>query len=146
MTAPRDKDVRRLDVAMDDAFTVSGVQRVGNLGRQIEKQSDSMGVPRDLMLQGHAIEKLHGDEGASLVIADLVNRADVGVVQRRSCARLAAKAFQGLRVLCDLVRQELERDEAAKIGIFGFEHHAHPAAAELTDDAVMRDRSSDHVM
>ena len=45
MAAPRDEDVGRLDVAMNDAFAVRGVERVGDLRGEIEQQSVSIGAP-----------------------------------------------------------------------------------------------------
>jgi hypothetical protein len=52
--------------------------------------------------------------------------------------RLAAKLFQGLRFLRQILRQELQSDEAAQLGVFRFVDNTHPATAELLDDAVMR--------
>jgi hypothetical protein len=43
-----------------------------------------------------------------------------------------------------IVRQELERDEASEIGVLGFVDNAHPAAAQLLDEAVVRDGLTDH--
>ena len=76
--------------------------------------------------------------------ADLVDRADVGMVQRRRGPSFAAEAGQRLRVSGNVFGQELERDEAAKLGVFGLVDHTHPAAAELFDDAVVRDGLADH--
>jgi hypothetical protein len=80
------------------------------------------------------------------MIANLVNGADVGMVQGGGGTRLAAETFQGLRVLRDVVGQELERDEAAQVSVLGLVHHAHPAAAEFADDTVVRDRRIDHAL
>src|SRR5215813_2337198 len=44
----------------------------------------------------------------------------------------------------DVLRQELQGDETSKIEVLGLVHHTHPAAAELLDDAVMRDGLPDH--
>ena len=77
-------------------------------------------------------------------LADLVNGADVGMVQGGGGTRLAAETFQRLRVLGDVVRQKLERDKAAEASVLGFVHDAHTAAAELADDTVVRDRRIDH--
>ena len=131
MAATRDKNVGRLDVAMNDALAVGGIERVGNLDCQVKKQLGLQRLAGDLVLQGHAIEKLHGDERAPFVIADLVNRADVGMIQRRGGARFPAKTLQRLRILRDFIRQKFERDEAAKVGIFGLVDHAHATAAQL---------------
>ena len=39
---------------------------------------------------------------------------------------------------------ELECDEAVQSSVLRFVHHTHPAAAQLFDDAVMRDGLADH--
>jgi len=48
---------------MDDALGVSGVQGIGDLDRQFQKQLQFHRPTCDLMFQGYAVEKLHGDEG-----------------------------------------------------------------------------------
>src|SRR6185312_12672787 len=58
--------------------------------------------------------------------------------------RLTLEAFERLCILGDVVRQELERDEAAELGILGFVNHTHPAAAQLLQDVVMRDCLVEH--
>ena len=55
-----------------------------------------------------------------------------------------AKAFARLRVSCYVLRQEFQRDEAAKFGVFGLVDHTHPPAAEFFDDPVVRDGLADH--
>jgi hypothetical protein len=59
VSALGDEDVRRLDVAMNDSFGMSGVERVGNLNRQIEQNIGLDGFSGDAMLQRHAVQKLH---------------------------------------------------------------------------------------
>ena len=44
----------------------------------------------------------------------------------------------------DFVRQELQGDEAMEASVLGLVNHTHPAAAELLDDAVVRDGLADH--
>ena len=39
------------------------------------------GAAGDQVLERGAVQKLHDEEGASIVLADVVNRADVGMVQ-----------------------------------------------------------------
>ena len=86
------------------------------------------------MLQRHAIEKLHGDERMPILLADLVNRADVGMVQRRRRPRLAPEPLQRLRVVCNLIGQKFQRNKPAQRSILGLVHHAHPSAAQLLDE------------
>jgi hypothetical protein len=42
------------------------------------------------------------------------------------------------------LRQELERHEAAELGVFGLVHHAHAAATELFPNAVVGNGLADH--
>ena len=107
--------------------------------------SVSSGRARDAMLQRHAVQKLHGDEGLAVLLADVVDGADVGMIQRGSGPGFAAEAVQGLRVAGDLVGQELEGDEAMQPRVLGLVDHTHTAAAELFHDAVVRDGLVDHV-
>ena len=83
---------------------------------------------------------------ATVLLADVVDGADVGMVQRGSGARLALKAAEGLRVARDVVREELQRHETMEADVLGLVDDAHPAGAQLLEDAVvgevwpMRDR------
>jgi hypothetical protein len=96
------------------------------------------------MLEGLPFEILHDDEGLAFMLADLVNRADVRVVQHRGGARFAFETFESLRVQGEAVGQELERYKAAELGVLGLVDHAHPSAAELFQNAVVCDRLANH--
>ena len=61
----------------------------------------------------------------------VVDRADVGVVQRGGRARLALEALERLRVAAELLGQELQRDAAAELRVLRLVDDAHAAAAEL---------------
>jgi hypothetical protein len=56
----------------------------------------------------------------------------------------ALKAAEGLGVFGYVVRQELEGYKATEFDILSFVDHAHSAAAQLLDNAVVRDGSPDH--
>jgi hypothetical protein len=83
-------------------------------------------------------------KGLSVVIVDLVDGADVGMVQSGGRLRLALESTQGLRVLGHFVRQEFQSDEAVKLDVFSFVDNSHPAPAELLHNAVVRDGLTDH--
>ena len=78
MAALGDKNIRWFDVAMDDAFGVRGVEPVGYLDGQIEHGFDFHRPATDAVLQRLAVQKFHDDEGLPVLLADFVNRADVG--------------------------------------------------------------------
>ena len=144
MSALGDEKVGRLDVAMDDAFGMRRVERIGNFDRERQQRVQLHRTPGDHVLQGHAIEILHGDKRLAVLLANVVNGADVGMVQRRSRLRLALKAAERLGILGHFIGQELEGDKAMQPGVFGFVNHTHPAAAQLVDNAVMRNGLPDH--
>ena len=79
------------------------------------------------------------------MLADVVERADVGVVQRRGRAGLALEAFRGQRIGGSRLGQELDRDVATEPEVFGAVHDAHAAGAQPIDDAVVRDNGTDHL-
>ncbi len=139
-----DEDVGGLDVAMDDALGMRGIEAVGNFEGEGDDSFVIQRLAADLVLQGQAIQKFHGDEGLLAVFADFVDGADIGMVESGSGAGLPAKAFESLRVARHLLGQKFQGDEAAEFGVFRFVDDAHAATAELLDDAVVRDSLADH--
>ena len=144
MLALGDEDISGLDVAVNDPLGVRGIEGVGNLDGDGKKLVPFQRTPLDHVLEGHAIEKLHHHEGAAIFFADVVDRTDVGMVERRSGARLPAEALQRLWVTRHLIGKELEGDEPAEARVLGFVHHAHAAAPEFIDNAVVGDDLADH--
>src|SRR5215475_399881 len=67
------------------------------------------------------------------------------MVKRRGGTRLAPEALEGMRIILDVGRQKLERDEASEFGVSGFVDDAHPAATEFLDDPIVRNDAADHV-
>ncbi len=144
MAALGDKNIRRLDVAVDDAFDMRGVERVGDLDRQSQQHIGFNGAAGDAVLQRHAIQKFHDDESLAMLVVNFVDGADVGMIQRGGGLRLALETGQGLRILGNFFRQKFERDEAVQLQVLGLVDDAHPATTELLDDAVVRDGLADH--
>ena len=102
---------------------------VGDLRADVEgafKLSAPAGEP---ILQRRALQILHDDERPLVLLADVVDGADVRVVERRCRSRLAREPARP-GVAREFVGDELERDGAAEARIFGFVQHAHAAAAD----------------
>jgi hypothetical protein len=144
VSALGDKNVCRLDVAMNDALGVGGVEGVDDLDGQREKNLHLQRTSGDAVLQRHAGEELHGDEGMAILFSNVVNGADIGVVQGRCGLRFALKAGEGLGIAGNVIGQELEGYEAMQASVFGFVDNTHATAAQLFDDAVVRDGLTDH--
>ena len=77
------------------------------------------------------------------MLADFVDGADVGMVERGGGAGLALEALERARVAGQVCREEFQRDEAAEFRVLGFVDDTHPATAEPFDDAVVRDGLAD---
>jgi hypothetical protein len=114
---------------MDDAFRVRGVQRIGNFNARRNHRLHIHRPAQDGVLQRHTIEELHHDKRASVLLANIVNCANVGMVQRRRRLRFTPKTAQGLRIFGDFVGQELQRHEAIQSRVLGLINDTHPSAA-----------------
>jgi secreted protein with Ig-like and vWFA domain len=76
--------------------------------------------------------------------ADVINDANVGVVERGSGTSFSAETLQRLGIASHVVGQELKGDEAAELGVLSLIDHTHPTAAQLVNDATARDALADH--
>ena len=88
LTARGQHDVVRFDVPMDDAAVVRVAQRIGHLCRDGERLCGRQRAARKRCGECLALDGLHDDEGAALGFADIVDRADVGMIERRRRACL----------------------------------------------------------
>src|SRR5215831_8960865 len=79
-----------------------------------------------------------------VVLADFVDGADVGMIERRRRARLPPKALQRQWILGYIFGQELQGNEAAEFGVLRLIDDTHAAAAQLLHNAVARDGLPNH--
>ena len=143
MAALGDKDIGGLDVAVDDSFGMGGIECVGDVDGDRDKNCRLHWTARNAVLERQPIQKLHDNERLSFQPSNLVDGTDVGMVKGRSGACFPAEAFERLRVLSYILGQKLQCDKATKVRVLSFIDRAH-AAAQFLDDAVVRDGSADH--
>ena len=144
LSAFHEKNIRGLDVAMHDSLRVRRVEAVGDLNADLQELRNFDGLSVDAVFERLALEQLHGDERTAFEFADIVNGADVGMIERGRGARFAAETLDGLSVLGDVVGKEFQRDTAAEARVLGFVDHAHSAAAQFFQDAVVGDGAADN--
>ena len=137
------EQIRRLDVAVNDPGVMRRLERVGDLDRHCQQQVDIERVPGHAVLQGRPFEAFHHQERAAVLFADVVDGADVGVIQGGSGLRLVAESGQGIGSVSEIGRQELQRDKAPQPRILGLVYDAHSAAAQLLGDPIVRERLTD---
>lgn len=94
----------------------------------------------------HPLQQLHGDEVLAFRFIDLVNRANVRMIERGRGEGFSLEPFAGSRVVSHLCRQELQRNMAVQLEVFGFVHHTHPAATEFLQNTVVRDGFADQAI
>ena len=141
----RDEDVRGLDVAVDEALLVRGVERLGDLGEELDRALRlERTVLRDELGEVGALDVAHGEEEHAVLLARLVDGDDVRVVERGGDPRLAQEALAEALVLGELGRDHLERDLAPETLLLGAVDRAHAAAADERLDVVARGARSDH--
>src|ERR1700690_2395310 len=138
------QNVCSLDVAVDNAGGVGRVQDVGDFNRKPEKRIKIQRAAGNLVCQGYAVDMFHDDEGVAVLLPDVMGRTDVRVIQCGGSLCLALEAGHRLRILGNFFRQELDRDKSVQARVFSLVDHAHPAAAQLFDNAVMRNGLADH--
>jgi len=89
----------------------------------------------------------HDNEGPSPRLindfANVVDGADVGMVEGGGSAGFALEALERLAIFRKFLGQKLQGNASAEPGVFGLIHHAHTAATELLDD-VVGDGLADH--
>ncbi len=128
---------------MDDALGVGGFQRLADLNAQVQDEIDLERLALDALRQRLPLHQLHHDERLSLVLPDLMNGADVRMVECRSRAGFAEEPIQRGLVPGGLLGEELEGDRAVQDRILRSVDDPHPPAAKPVHDAIMRDVLAD---
>ena len=138
-------DVGRLDVAMDDPPLVGTGQAGGDLFGDRDRLGDRQRSARDPVAQRLPLAESHDDEqGAVDGLVDLMDRADVRMIERRCGLGLADEAPLGFLGGAALMGQELERHRPVELQIDGLVDHPHAASPQAIEDAVVGDRAADH--
>ena len=137
LAAAREEDVGRLDVAMQDAFGVRGVERVGDLRGDVEQVPQIERPPDSCAIERLALEQLHREVELPVVLVEVVDRADVRVIERRRGARLAAEALDRLLGRGVAGGRTLSATWRPSFSVLGAIDDAHAARAELVEDLVV---------
>jgi hypothetical protein len=123
---------------MNDATGVQGRE----CGEYLERDRHGLRHGHAALLQPlgerFAFEQFHGDEKLTAVFTDLVDLADVRVVDARRGARFAPEALARGLVVGDR-RHRLQGHRTAEPFVAGGIHDAHRARSKLVGDCVVPD-------
>jgi hypothetical protein len=119
-------DVRRFDIAVDDPGMVRVVEAAADLDRDVERVAERQRSALQPLLERLAIVVRHGDERLPIVgRIHVVDRADIGMVERGRRLRFLDEPFARLRIARHVLRQELESDLTLQAHVLGAVHDAH---------------------
>ena len=129
-------DVRRLEIAMDDALLVRGFKSFRDLFRYRQCFVERDRPASNALGQIVALDEFHHERTDTVGFFETVDVRDVGMIQRRESLRFAREPREPFRVAGEQVGQYLHRDLAIELRIARTEYLAHPAYADAGDDVV----------
>ena len=119
-------------------------ERIGDLHSVVEHATKTETTARNDLIQRAAGDQLHGDEINAVVLGDVMDGDDTGVIQRRRRLRFLNKTAAAIGVV-DLFRwEDLDRDQPVEVRVVRFVDDAHAAFADALEDLVVRELASDH--
>ena len=126
-----DQDVRRLQVAMEDAAHVGVLDGFGRLDHQGHGRAEIVPERGELIGEVAPLDELHAEIALAVVLADFVNRDDAGVVEQRDGLGLVLEPAQVGVVGQHAGLDHLEGDGSVEADLPGLVDDAHAAAAQL---------------
>ncbi len=122
---------------MDHAVLVRVVHGLGDLPDEPCRLAGIQRAVGDLVRQALPLDEAHAEIVLALVLADLVDRHDTGVVEVGGGLGLDAEAAD-VGLAGELAGEDhLERDRPVEAGLPRLEDHAHAAAGDLREQLVI---------
>ena len=133
-------EIGGLDVAMDDAAAVRVSQAIAGLHDVSQLFYDGdLPVAGDDLIERLAVEELHHQIGIALMIAQVIDDDDVGVLQHAGGFGLTVEALEQVGILGKAAGHHLDGDDALDEVIHRLVHDAHAALAQNLNDVVLAD-------
>ena len=141
LSAIRHEDVRWLDIPMDDPGGMSDIQGLGELCAEFQ---DFVAFEAPLFqkscLECLSLDQFHHDEGLAFVLADFVNRTDVGMIESGGGAGLPFESRNPDRILAKRVWENLNRNLASEFLVLRPIHLSHSTFSQGREDFIVSDR------
>ena len=121
---------------MDDAFGMGSGKRLRNMQPNLASFAPRNSRLTQALANGLSLQQFHDGEAYPFDVADIVNRQDVGMRQRRDGLGLALETQQGVGVLGELFRKNFDGDIAIEPEIACPINFAHPPSAKRGKDLI----------
>ena len=138
LVAMREEDVVGLEVAVNDARGVGGLERRRDSVRDLERASHRQSLqPVDLVRERRPFEVLEHDVRHLVAREPHVRRLDdVGVTERADGTSFVHEALDHVGVGRELRMQDLDREPALDEHVLGEIDRPHSTGSDLSDDPV----------
>ena len=143
----RHLDICGLQIAVNDAALVGGIEGIGDLTRDVHRLFHRHGASRQPIRECVALDELHDQRVRRGRFLEAVDVRDVRVIQRGEHLSLAAEAREAIGIVGHGGEEDLDRHVAIQPPIATAVDFAHPARAEDAHDLVWaeaRTRSQRH--
>ena len=120
----------------------SGFMCTSKAGGDLRDDIESFGQVEFHAAQGLAVHQFTDDIGDAVFIANVIDRDDVGMIERRDSVRLNPETLAASGIAGYFGKQNLQCDFAAKPGIARAVDLAHPAGAKQDQDFVRAQAST----
>ena len=127
---------------MNDAFTVCFFEGDRDLPGQAQRVADLQRPTRDSLRQRLALQILHDEKFNAVLAADIVERADMRMVESGNALRLTLEAFSKHRIDSQRRRQDLDGNDTLESRIARFVDLAHPTSTERRQDFIRSESGS----
>ncbi len=133
---PGDEDVLGLEIPVDDPLLVRRREAVGDLQRVVDGLARRQARALQDVPQRFAFEQLLDDVRLAVVLADVEDGRDVGVVEGAGGLRLQLETAQAVGVGGEGGGEDLDRDVAVQARVPGAVDLPHAAGADGGEDFV----------
>ncbi len=136
MVVRRHQDICRLDVAVDDALLMRIGECFAELNDILDRLAQRQPAGGDPIAQRSALNIAHDQEGRAILLADIVDRQDCGVLQPSDRVRFALEARVQLRIAREIGTDNLDRHKAVGARLIGLVDGRHATAADHFEQII----------
>ena len=125
-----DEDVVGLEIAVDDAFFVGGGEAFGDVESVLDQFAARKSSGGQNFAKRLAFEKFGDKKADAVLLPDVVNSEDVGMIQRAQDFRLMLETMKAVGIRGESGGQNFQSDRAIETRVTGAINLAHAACAE----------------